>query len=116
MNTNFKGMAKELNEIMDEAMKMALSAMDIDLMADMAEDEAAVKAFSLMMKAVKVSKDATTEMCDFYDTIGEKITKIERNMDLAIENQKALFIHMAELHTKLDKITKKLDKPEVKES
>lgn len=115
MNTNFKGMAKELNEIMDEAMKMALSAMDLDMMAEMAEDETTVKTFSLMMKAMKVSKDATTGMCDFYDTMDKKIATIERNMGLAIENQKILLLHMAELHTKLDKITKKLDKPEVKE-
>lgn len=115
MNTNFKEMANELNEIMDEAITMTLNALGFESLADMADDEDTLKAFSLTMKTMKVAKDIANETCDFYDTIGEKITKIERNMNLVIENQKIILLHMAELHTKLDKITKKLDEPEVKE-
>ena len=103
-------MTKEVIEIIDEAQSLAVKMLvDSGALADIADEEEAIKVLALSNKALKVTKDYSMTQAEMFDEMNDKIDRIESVVVMAAEQQRYLSGSLEELNGKVTKLMKKLD-------
>ena len=104
-------MTKEVIEIIDEAQSLAVKMLvDSGALADIADEEEAIKTLALSNKALKVTKEYSMAQAEMFDEMNDKIARIENVVVMTAEHQRYLSSSLEELNGKIDKLMKKLDK------